>query len=788
MIVTAGSTNVSVYYYIVQDASGTSPGDPVTGLLFSDIETGGSASYARQGAARVDLTLVTLASASTAHSDGGFILVDDTNMPGVYRCDYPDAAFVTGVDQVFLSIVVAAANNAVAAPILVDIDDSVDQTGDSFARLGAPAGASISADIADKTGYSLAATGLDAISSTATGMVEIAKAIWDRVLTGATHNIATSAGRRLRGVQDNQAYDDGAIWIDTVNGTAGTTLYENGTSGLPVSTITDALTLATAANVKHLHVVNGSTITLAQTMDNYEITGDEWGLALGSQSCNSLSVHNAHLNGVGVSGIFSGNAHMLHSTIGAITGPNARMGWCALTGTVTSNGTGTWVIHSSWGLSGAQFDFGVGAGQVVYITDWVGGPITIANMGAGDVLYFEGRSAALTIAASCTAGTVFLAGDIALTNSGSGQTINQSSRYELTRIISDSVAFDGADISTILTSIATAQADLDIITDTDGVFLGAAGVDLIWDEPLTAAAHNVQTSSGRRLRNVTSVVIRAELAQGPGTGTNQIQLDTGAIAVDNSYDPTEVAIIAGTGLGQSRMILQYDGATRTATVDRDWVVLPDATSEYVISTNPGREHVNEGLAQAASSTTLTLNARASAVDDVYIGQKIFIRSGTAADEAKLITDYNGTTKVATVDNAWKTTPDTTSAYVMLPHSPVEVSDARIAQLTNIETDTGTTIPALLQEQGIAKNAAFSNFEFLMVLASDGQTPATGLTVTGQRSIDGGAFATVSGAIAEVSNGIYQFDALAADTNGDVITWRFSAGTALDRFVTIKTVQ
>ena len=140
MIVKAGSTNVSVYYYIVQDASGTSPGEPVTGLLFSNIETGGSASYARQGAARVDLTLITLASASAAHSDGGFILVDDTNMPGLYRCDYPDAAFATGVDQVFLSIVVAAANNAVAAPILVDISDNVDQTGDSYALANGSAG------------------------------------------------------------------------------------------------------------------------------------------------------------------------------------------------------------------------------------------------------------------------------------------------------------------------------------------------------------------------------------------------------------------------------------------------------------------------------------------------------------------------------------------------------------------------------------------------------------------------------------------------------------------------
>jgi len=123
MIVTAGKTNVSIYYYIVGDASHASPGDPITGLLFSDIETGGSASYNRQGAARVDLTLITLASASAAHSDGGFILVDDTNMPGVYRCDYPDAAFATGVDQTICSLVVASANNAAVAPILVDIAD-----------------------------------------------------------------------------------------------------------------------------------------------------------------------------------------------------------------------------------------------------------------------------------------------------------------------------------------------------------------------------------------------------------------------------------------------------------------------------------------------------------------------------------------------------------------------------------------------------------------------------------------------------------------------------------------
>lgn len=303
----------------------------------------------------------------------------------------------------------------------------------------------------------LAANVITAAATAADFGAEIADAVWDEVLTGGEHNIATSAGRRLRTIQDNQSYDDGAIWIDTVNGTAGTTLYENGTAGLPVDTLADALTLAAAANLKHFHLINGSSITLTSNIDSYEITGDEFGVALGGQSVNGASIHNAHKVGVGVSGTFTGNPHILHSMIdtAGITGPNARLGWCAIMGPLTSNGTGTWVVHSCWGLSGAVFDFGAGAGQTIYILDWLGGPIEIKNMAASDVLYFEGRSGLLTLAASCTAGTVILAGNIALTNNGSGQTLSQKSRYELTRILSDSTAFQGADIAAILTDTGT---------------------------------------------------------------------------------------------------------------------------------------------------------------------------------------------------------------------------------------------------------------------------------------------------------------------------------------------
>ena len=87
---------------------------------------------------------------------------------------------------------------------------------------------------------------------------------------------------------------------------------------------------------------------------------------------------------------------------------------------------------------------------------------------------------------------------------------------------------------------------------------------------------------------------------------------------------------------------------------------------------------------------------------------------------------------------------------------------------------------------IQKNKALDDFEFLMVSSVDHISPITGLTLNGQRSLDGAAFASVGGARAEVGNGIYKFDALAADTNCNIGTWRFYATGADDTFITFMT--
>lgn len=147
----AGSTDVSVVVRIVDNTTGL----PETGLVFNS--AGMDMEYRREGGGNVNITEVTLASLSTAHADGGFLEIGN----GYYRLDLPDAAVASGASGVLVHGTVTGAMVIGCYIQLVAYDpfDAGDlgltaltghtpQTGDSFARLGAPAGASIAADLA----------------------------------------------------------------------------------------------------------------------------------------------------------------------------------------------------------------------------------------------------------------------------------------------------------------------------------------------------------------------------------------------------------------------------------------------------------------------------------------------------------------------------------------------------------------------------------------------------------------------------------------------------------------
>jgi len=101
MRIPAGSTDVTTYFVIRTAADGTA----TTGATITDIDL----QYTRSGAAaatKVDATA--LAAADSAHADNKAFEVDGTSSPGLYRVDWPDAAFAEGAPEVIVTVKLAS--------------------------------------------------------------------------------------------------------------------------------------------------------------------------------------------------------------------------------------------------------------------------------------------------------------------------------------------------------------------------------------------------------------------------------------------------------------------------------------------------------------------------------------------------------------------------------------------------------------------------------------------------------------------------------------------------------
>ncbi len=226
-------------------------------------------------------------------------------------------------------------------------------------------------------------------------------------------------------------------------------------------------------------------------------------------------------------------------------------------------------------------------------------------------------------------------------------------------------------------------------------------IDDVWDELLTGASHNIATSAGRRLREIAGIAIRVETAQAGSSCT--ITLDAGASATSQIYNRNVIAIIGGTGIGQTRCIVDYNGTTKVASVDRDWYVNPDNTSEFQLIASCGDGCVNHGIAQAGTVGTITLEAGASVITDAYKDCYLYIFCGTGASQTRLISAYDSGTKIATISPNWDVTPDNTSVYHVKPFARVntgliegldatnQIRDSVVDDATRIDASTLNTL-------------------------------------------------------------------------------------------------
>lgn len=313
-------------------------------------------------------------------------------------------------------------------PTVAGRDFDVNAAGEAGLDLNNTSGTIVAAQIATDA--------ITAAKLAADAGVEIAAAVWDRVLTGATHNIATSAGRRLRGIQEFQGYANGAIWIDTINGTTGTTDFENGTVENPVDSIADANTLAASLGIARFEVSPGSSITFAAAQAGQVFNGKSWTLALGGQNIAGSSFFGATVSGIGAgTGTRQDFVNCHLNACSHIKGTHLLE--CHLAGTQTVAEAGNYFIDASYsavaGSGTPVWDFGAALNSSDVNFRHYSGGIEIQNMGAGTGSYqmsLEGDGL-LIINANCSATSdVAIRGHFTITdNAGGAVTLSDAARF-----------------------------------------------------------------------------------------------------------------------------------------------------------------------------------------------------------------------------------------------------------------------------------------------------------------------------------------------------------------------
>lgn len=160
LFVQAQATSNRSEYVFVQDSASTTGGGK-TGIAYN--ASGLTAYYVRPGGSATAITLATQ-TVTGAWSSGGWVEVDATNLPGIYRFDIPNAVFATGVDHAVVMLKGASGMAPVSLEYqIVGFDPStawltaaqtaqavLDAVASTHNNIG-----SIGAFIQDKTGYSL---------------------------------------------------------------------------------------------------------------------------------------------------------------------------------------------------------------------------------------------------------------------------------------------------------------------------------------------------------------------------------------------------------------------------------------------------------------------------------------------------------------------------------------------------------------------------------------------------------------------------------------------------------
>jgi hypothetical protein len=274
--------------------------------------------------------------------------------------------------------------------------------------------------------------------------------------------------------------------------------------------------------------------------------------------------------------------------------------------------------------------------------------------------------------------------------------------------------------------------------------------------PYTVAASNVQAVAtlGTYAAPAAGKVSFSQVDATNHPGIYEIQIANARFAVTNAKS----------------LLVSITGATNAADCD---VVIPLRTvnpyaADFALSAapllaNPTANTWGEslfladaargrrGTAQGGTSTTITLDAGAASNANSYVGDGIILYGGTGGGypgvgQVRTIVAYNTSTKVATVDRAWTTTPDATSTFITLP---TQSSNVAMWDFSLVPSPSQAGVP-ITDPHYFGGTASPATAGFVGVDWAHINAPTTVVALSGTTISTGQAVASVSGAVGSVT--------------------------------------
>jgi hypothetical protein len=373
-----------------------------------------------------------------------------------------------------------------------------------------------------------------------------------------TYRPSTGAAYTLAGTPALSVYKDNS----TTQSTTGVTLTADfdGVTGLhhfAIDTSADGTFYSAGSNF--------DIIITTGTVDSVSVVGT----VVGSFSINKTAALRPTIAGRTLDVATGGEAGLDYDNINVSAGANSALGWIE-SGTLQSATASTAVVRAATSLvddlilaSTIYIRSGTGAGQSRFIYDWVSATDTASV------------SPDWTTTPDNTSVYAIIPTAPAPTHSSTVPSVN------VLQISGDATAADNCEAFFDGTGYAGTGNTIPTVTTVNGLAAnvitaasiatdaGAEIADAVWDEVISG--HQTTGTTGRSLTLAGAIIDETTSTGTPTTTTLQL---TAGSTTDDFYNDLEIVPTSGTLVGQSRIITDYTGATRTVTIDEPWTSAP----------------------------------------------------------------------------------------------------------------------------------------------------------------------------------------------------------------------